>query len=301
MSEILFSLIFGHFIADFLLQTNSVSQAKSSKGIKKRLKGLAKHILTHFITYIIITALICSLLTVDQSMGQLITPIIVILFFHFLIDIAKVEISLRTNLTESTWGSSLVFIFDQVLHLITIIVALIIFHIISYDWPQILHFVSNFFFEDNISFSSADKVLIIGTLVLFNTYFCGYLLEKILIGIRPTSSFTDSKTETKLITKFNEQQKRTQNITIERTDTETAFNDSSIQIGKYIGMLERLLIMFLVASKSITGIAFLIAMKALTRFKQFDDKSFAEYYLIGSLLSVLFGTLTGYITINVLK
>jgi hypothetical protein len=30
-------------------------------------------------------------------------------------------------------------------------------------------------------------------------------------------------------------------------------------------------------------------MKTLTRFKQFEDKTFAEYYLIGTLLSLIIG------------
>jgi vacuolar-type H+-ATPase subunit I/STV1 len=41
------------------------------------------------------------------------------------------------------------------------------------------------------------------------------------------------------------------------------------------------------------GLAFLAALKTLTRFKQFEHKQFAEYYLIGTLSSAIIGILLG--------
>lgn len=63
--------------------------------------------------------------------------------------------------------------------------------------------------------------------------------------------------------------------------------------GRTIGILERLLIVTLVVMDQWAGIAFVIAAKSLARFKEFDDRNFAEYYLIGTLTSALFAIAVG--------
>jgi len=57
--------------------------------------------------------------------------------------------------------------------------------------------------------------------------------------------------------------------------------------GKIIGILERGLIYFLILFNQVASIAIIIALKSLARFKEMDDKNFAEYFLIGSLLSII--------------
>lgn len=61
--------------------------------------------------------------------------------------------------------------------------------------------------------------------------------------------------------------------------------------GKLIGILERSLIYFLIIFNQVGAIAIIIALKSLARFKELDDKNFAEYFLIGSLLSICVATL----------
>lgn len=56
--------------------------------------------------------------------------------------------------------------------------------------------------------------------------------------------------------------------------------------GKLIGILERSLIYFMIIFNQVTAVAIIIALKSLARFKELDDKNFAEYFLIGSLLSI---------------
>jgi hypothetical protein len=63
--------------------------------------------------------------------------------------------------------------------------------------------------------------------------------------------------------------------------------DRSIpRIGATIGVLERLLIVVLVLTGAEAAIGLVIAAKTLARFRQLDDRAFAEYYLIGTLASV---------------
>ncbi len=68
------------------------------------------------------------------------------------------------------------------------------------------------------------------------------------------------------------------------TDTE------EYERGKWIGILERSFIYFLVLFDQVGAIGLIIALKSLARFNELNQKSFAEYFLIGSLLSLLVAT-----------
>jgi hypothetical protein len=55
--------------------------------------------------------------------------------------------------------------------------------------------------------------------------------------------------------------------------------------GRIIGVLERSLLYVFILQGQFGAIGFVLAAKAFTRFKALDDRSFAEYVLIGTLLS----------------
>jgi hypothetical protein len=61
---------------------------------------------------------------------------------------------------------------------------------------------------------------------------------------------------------------------------------SPARIGATIGVLERLLIVTFVLANATAAIGFVVGAKTLARFKQLDDRDFAEYYLLGTLASV---------------
>ncbi|MCH8339298.1 MAG: hypothetical protein IH858_10750 [Chloroflexi bacterium] len=63
--------------------------------------------------------------------------------------------------------------------------------------------------------------------------------------------------------------------------------------GEVIGVLERLVAFVLVASGALTAVGFVIAAKAAARFPLFEDKAFAEYFLIGTMTSVGLALLLG--------
>jgi hypothetical protein len=65
------------------------------------------------------------------------------------------------------------------------------------------------------------------------------------------------------------------------------------RVGEAIGVIERLLIVGLVLAGAVESIALVVAAKTLARFKQLDDREFAEYYLLGTLASVTIAVLTG--------
>jgi hypothetical protein len=69
--------------------------------------------------------------------------------------------------------------------------------------------------------------------------------------------------------------------------------------GRWIGIFERLVMMLLVAAKAWDGVGFVLAAKSLARFRQLEDKEFADYYIVGTLMSsvvgVALGLLIGYL------
>ena len=63
--------------------------------------------------------------------------------------------------------------------------------------------------------------------------------------------------------------------------------------GRIIGILERLLIYFFIIHNQLAAIGFILAAKSFARFKELDNRNFAEYVLIGTLLSASLALLIG--------
>jgi len=64
--------------------------------------------------------------------------------------------------------------------------------------------------------------------------------------------------------------------------------------GRVIGILERwLMFLVVVATNDLSALAFIVAAKGLARMKQLENKQFAEYMLVGTLLSAVAAVLIG--------
>lgn len=70
--------------------------------------------------------------------------------------------------------------------------------------------------------------------------------------------------------------------------------------GAIIGNLERVLSAIFLAMNQITAIGFIYTAKSIARFKEIEEnKGFAEYYLIGTLFSILYVVVAYFIIIVV--
>src|SRR5690606_21609240 len=79
--------------------------------------------------------------------------------------------------------------------------------------------------------------------------------------------------------------------------------DSLINAGKYIGMLERMLVFIFVITGHWEGIGFLVAAKSVFRFgdlKESKNRKLTEYILIGTLLSFAIALFTGLLVLNLI-
>ena len=63
--------------------------------------------------------------------------------------------------------------------------------------------------------------------------------------------------------------------------------------GRIIGNFERFLMIVMVVSGSYEGLGLLVAAKGLIRAREFEDRDFAEYFIVGSLASVTVALVLG--------
>jgi hypothetical protein len=77
------------------------------------------------------------------------------------------------------------------------------------------------------------------------------------------------------------------------TDSGNQIDTQEINRGRLIGNIERLLLTIVVAAGSYAALAFIIAAKGLIRSNDLGDRDFAEYFLVGSLSSVLVALCAG--------
>ncbi len=75
-------------------------------------------------------------------------------------------------------------------------------------------------------------------------------------------------------------------------DNNSPVEEYDPQIGRIIGKLERIIICCLVLCNQIGAIGFVLAAKSIARYKQLEDKNFAEKYLVGTLASASIAFIT---------
>jgi len=76
-------------------------------------------------------------------------------------------------------------------------------------------------------------------------------------------------------------------ISAEPTDEYDEPDEEEYNRGRLIGHLERLLVYFLLIFGYYLGVMFVIGVKSIARYKELQNRNFAEYFLIGTLLSII--------------
>ena len=76
-------------------------------------------------------------------------------------------------------------------------------------------------------------------------------------------------------------------------DQHQLFAAKDVGRGRAIGILERLIVFGLVVTGNAIAVMFVMTAKAFTRFRELDSREFAEYVLIGTLMSVGLAALLG--------
>src|SRR5438105_2797618 len=78
-----------------------------------------------------------------------------------------------------------------------------------------------------------------------------------------------------------------------RRDDDRSAGAIDVARGRAVGSLERALALTMVLLGDYAAVGWIIAAKSLARFKQLEDREFAEYFLVGTLASFLLAVLVG--------
>ena len=71
--------------------------------------------------------------------------------------------------------------------------------------------------------------------------------------------------------------------------------------GAVVGFLERALVLTLVLLGGSVSIGLVLTAKSIVRFEELKDRKFSEYFLIGTLSSMLFAIFIGIVTLCLLE
>ncbi|MDD2839364.1 MAG: hypothetical protein AB7U44_00255 [Sulfuricurvum sp.] len=77
--------------------------------------------------------------------------------------------------------------------------------------------------------------------------------------------------------------------------------EAFFQNGQLIGTLERLLIFIAILIQEWSLVGIVVALKTIARYKELDDQNKAEYFLIGSLFSLLWAVSIGVLVLLLIK
>ncbi|WP_026828261.1 DUF3307 domain-containing protein [Exiguobacterium artemiae] len=255
---LLLSLLLIHLLADFPFQSQRMAKSK-----QRKLRVLLEHLAIHSIGTAAVLGLFYQMDDVTGPTAWMIGGGIIVT--HALLDGSPLKRLLPP---------ALAFWIDQLLHIA--ILTGIVFFFTPVAWP--------------VSFTLPEQILWVSVWGLIATELIGRGIAPLLAPFAPR--LIESHFERK-VTRKEQLDGLKRSVTHEVEDSARSYTTEINGVGRYIGLVERAIIVCLVAVNATGAIGFIIALKALARFKQFDDRRFAEYYIIGSLLSILGALLCG--------
>ncbi|MEH7081861.1 DUF3307 domain-containing protein [Neobacillus drentensis] len=278
-----FSLVLAHFIADFYLQTDDMV-------IEKR-KNLWKHVSHHLFTtgFVLIGFWILSY-NFENILKYLFIPLFGIVASHLILDWLKIILLDKLKMTNEENMKRLgYFVLDQVLHLVAILLACMF----------CFQFEIEGFIQQKGGLSFIESVLFFIIIVILTTTVSGHMI-KILLGSLPNQlltfegkySFKNERNEAEFIRRGKKGLSEEYHYTV--------FSKHDLSRGKLIGYIERLLVLLLTFYSAYPAIGFIVAAKSIARFKQMDDRDWAEYFLLGTLTSMFLGITFGILLKTVL-
>jgi len=281
---LLLSLIIAHLLADFYLQTDRMVQDK--------LKNLKKHILHHFLVNTIVLA--AGWLFFYQQNDPVMTVIWPMLFItatHLMIDLLKIKLVDQFTASENM-NKLWFFILDQLLHIFMLLIAMQLFYKITLV-SNVNRFIQ-LLFEDGRQLDASSTILVIAIILILGTTVSGHII-RILLGSLPGQLLTFEGKYT-FKNEFREpayQKTSKSEKGLSEQYSYMIFNKHDMSRGKLIGYIERLLVILLTYYSSYPAIAFIVTAKSIARFKQMDDRDWAEYFLLGTLTSMFLGIVFG--------
>ncbi|ART76532.1 hypothetical protein B4U37_11000 [Sutcliffiella horikoshii] len=278
---IILSLILGHLIADFYFQTEHM--------VKEKRKFLKLH-LFHHAAVMFITLLLIYFYQGNDFFIEVLGPTILLVVVHGVLDYLKITLQKKTDklIQKNAWNLGL-FIVDQLLHMITILA--VCYFTLQVDLQAMIDTILLLLnLKEGIrpELGLLEGLLFLIIMLILCTTVTGHLIRIMLGSLTKHISLFEGKYTLKDLAISPNSEK---NMSEEYTYMVMKHQDLSR--GKVIGYLERLLVVALILMGSFSAVGFIVAAKSLTRFKQMDDRDWAEYFLLGTLTSFLFAIIYG--------
>lgn len=248
-------LVLAHVFADFMAQGKSMVQNKE--------EGKLRGYLSHGVIVLL------ALLVVFSPMlhGRLVVALVALALLHLIIDFFKGLLSRWVSLV----GEVGLFLADQALHFIVLLGFWLYWVPICGEEPLIrwsietmLPLSGKVWFQQivldwfNIDFLS--------TMIIYITViYGGAIFVRKVLNISP----------------------------IAPPQTGEKSYGEMLDIGRYIGMAERMILLTLTVMNATSAVAFVLTAKSIARYQELNQKDFAEYYLTGTLLSTGIALLGG--------
>lgn len=246
------AMLLAHLLGDFVFQNDWLCDLKINPNVRRRLWAVSIHVLILFVINIIVFLFIINRI-----------PWIVLFLtsaFHWLLDLAKSNIQSKKKICDSRstshiesvindWSMSL-FFGDQVLHLISIFIAVQALY--RFDASHYVNFCYQFV-SGTVSVSKSltfvKKVLLALIYLSLATSVSNVVVKVFLRGLRW---------------------------------------DIGVKTGRYIGGVERILTISIILVGAWQALTVIYGSKTAIRFEQAKESpDFAEYYILGTSLSAL--------------
>ncbi len=279
--ELLLLCLMAHFAGDYYLQTKRLAKIKDNV-----FRGVLQHSFIYGIPFLFIWFLI----GLDETLW---IPLLLICVLHLIIDsvkfLYKVKIIKRIKKKSLVIKESTLYLVDQGIHLISII---IICFINRNEIVTPLFSIEVFFQYINIDshrfFQWILLLLIVGKPINIS-------FKKLFTGIKPSDQLISqySGSEIKLSAAGVENSMEINKKAIMGIEDKTA--------GQYIGFLERLLIAIFLSIGQYASIGFIMTAKSIARYDKISkSQEFAEYYLVGTLASLMAGLIIYFFVFSLL-
>ncbi|NLO08707.1 MAG: DUF3307 domain-containing protein [Clostridiales bacterium] len=222
----------------------------------KKKKSLA-YVLQHSLLYWLAMILFTlPILSYEILLGATVASVL-----HCVIDIVKFNIS-KKDKNDDIQERNL-FIIDQILHMIILFVIAFTLVLANVSPP------GNYIFAELFNIIGISELKVI------------YWLCALLIIHKPANI---------IIAKFIKQYKPADDNSQEKDQ------EKDQRAGRIIGTLERIIMLLLITINQYSAIGLVLTAKSIARNEKIaKDKNFAEYYLLGTLLSALIAIVTSFI------
>ncbi len=258
-------LLIIHLFADFNLQNKDSVQRKETEVLTFSNLIKSEHIKHSLIHAFIFFALLCFINYQNIHMKVILLLTFGYFISHFVIDFIKTLLAKKLSNQKIN-----LFYGDQILHLIVLfLISFLISNYLS---------INSILFENELIINWLLAILLINKTanVIFQVTF-----EK----------FSPKSENERLDPLFHHDELDNYDCR-NKTVHDIGFENA----GALIGILERLLIIIMLAIGDVTAIAFALGIKSIVRFEKLKEPKFGEYFLIGTLFSVIY-TLVVYILI----